>query len=120
VIIAGVLVINWRFATLNEELASIAVTGELARPLLESADQLTGNFNNLTGSLTNDLGLGLTGNDSLASGVRDFTSTIADAGRSLIDGLTSSLSNIGDDGSNNDTTTAAPPPPSNTEQTTPP
>merc|ERR1712157_75078 len=95
VIIAGVLVINWRFATLNEELASIAVTGELARPLLESADQLTGNFNNLTGSLTNDLGLGLTGNDSLASGVRDFTSTIADAGRSLIDGLTSSLSNIG-------------------------
>jgi len=56
VIIAGVLVINWRFATLNEELASIAVTGELARPLLESADQLTGNFNNLTGSLTNDLG----------------------------------------------------------------
>merc|ERR1712087_510353 len=95
VIIAGVLVINWRFATLNEELASIAVTGELARPLLESADQLTGNFNNFTGILGGDLGI--LGNDSLASGVRDFTSQIADAGRQLFDGLTDTISNAGQD-----------------------
>ena len=56
VIIAGVLVINWRFAILNEELASIAYTGELARPLLNDAGQLTQNFNNFTGILGGDLG----------------------------------------------------------------
>merc|ERR1712157_500670 len=95
VIIAGVLVINWRFAILNEELGSIAYTGELARPLLEDAGQLTQNFNNLTDSLGGDLGI--LGNDSLASGVRDFTSQIADAGRQLFDGLTDTISNAGQD-----------------------
>jgi len=95
VIIAGVLVINWRFAILNEELGSIAYTGELARPLLEDAGQLTQNFNNLTDSLGGDLGI--LGNDSLASGVRDFMSQIADAGRQLFDGLTDTISNAGQD-----------------------
>merc|ERR1712188_64169 len=90
VIIAGVLVINWRFAVLNEELGSIAYTGELARPLLEDAGQLTQNFNNLSTTLGGDLGI--TGNDSLASGVHDFTSTIADAGKQLLDGLTDTIS----------------------------
>merc|ERR1712087_43715 len=95
VIIAGVLVINWRFAILNEELASIAYTGELARPFLTDAGQLTENFNNFTGILGGDLGI--LGNDSLASGVRDFTSQIADAGRQLFDGLTDTISNAGQD-----------------------
>merc|ERR1712087_840428 len=94
VIVAGVLVINWRFSILNEELASIAYTGELARPLLNDAGQLTQNFNILTGSLGSDLGL-VGGNDSLVSGVRDFTTQIADAGRQLFDGLTGSLAAAG-------------------------
>jgi hypothetical protein len=110
VIIAGVLVINWRFAVLNEELGSIAYTGELARPLLEDAGQLTQNFNNLTGTLGGDLGI--TGNDSLASGVRDFTSTIADAGQQLLAGLTDTISGGGgekeEDATTNSTTTPDP------------
>merc|ERR1712188_27133 len=108
VIIAGVLVINWRFAVLNEELGSIAYTGELARPLLEDAGQLTQNFNNLSTTLGGDLGI--TGNDSLASGVRDFTSTIADAGKQLLDGLTDTISGGGgeEDTPTNSTTTPNP------------
>merc|ERR1712176_1734489 len=65
VIIAGILVINYRFGSLNSELNSIAETGVLARPLLSSATNLTDNFNDLTGSLGG--ALGLTGNESLAS-----------------------------------------------------
>ena len=55
-IIAGILVINYRFGSLNSELNSIAETGVLARPLLSSATNLTDNFNDLTGSLGGALG----------------------------------------------------------------
>lgn len=101
VIIAGILVINWRFESLNSELSSIAETGVLARPLLSSATNLTDNFNDLTGSLGG--ALGLTGNDSIASGVKDFTSQLADAGKDLLSGLTDTVSSARDkDKSSND------------------
>jgi len=105
VIIAGILVINYRFGSLNSELNSIAETGVLARPLLSSATNLTDNFNDLTGSLGGALGLTgneslasvLTGgNGSLASGVKDFTSQLADAGKDLLSGLTDTVSSARD------------------------
>mmetsp|Transcript_15540 Transcript_15540/g.44185 ORF Transcript_15540/g.44185 Transcript_15540/m.44185 type:complete len:189 (+) Transcript_15540:193-759(+) len=94
VIIAGILVINYRFGSLNSELNSIAETGVLARPLLSSATNLTDNFNDLTGSLGG--ALGLTGNESLASGVKDLTSQLADAGKDLLSGLTDTASSARD------------------------
>jgi len=105
VIIAGILVINWRFGSLNSELSSIAETGVLARPLLSSATNLTDNFNDLTGSLGGALGLTgneslasvLTGgNGSLASGLKDFTSQLADTGKDLLSGLTDTVSSARD------------------------
>jgi len=104
VIIAGILVINYRFGSLNSELNSIAETGVLARPLLSSATNLTDNFNDLTGSLGGALGLTgneslasvLTGNGSLASGVKDITSQLADAGKDLLSGLTDTASSARD------------------------
>jgi len=105
VIIAGILVINYRFGSLNSELNSIAETGVLARPLLSSATNLTDNFNDLTGSLGGALGLTgneslasvLTGgNGSLASGLKDFTSQLADAGKDLLSGLTDTVSSARD------------------------
>jgi len=105
VIIAGILVINYRFGSLNSELNSIAETGVLARPLLSSATNLTDNFNDLTGSLGGALGLTgneslasvLTGgNGSLASGLKDFTSQLADTGKDLLSGLTDTVSSARD------------------------
>jgi len=108
VIIAGILVINWRFGSLNSELSSIAETGVLARPLLSSATNLTDNFNDLTGSLGGALGLTgneslasgvkdlFSGNGSLASGVKDLTSQLADAGKDLLSGLTDTVSSARD------------------------
>merc|ERR1712232_1100842 len=81
VIIAGVVVLNFQFEKLNANIESLAVTGELARPLLKDGASLANNFNNLTGTLTTDLGI--TGNNSVASGVRDFANQISDAGRQL-------------------------------------
>ena len=45
VIIAGVVVIVGEFQSLNDELDSLAYTGELARPLLEDGATLANNFN---------------------------------------------------------------------------
>ena len=47
---------------------------------------------NFSEDLTDSLsGLGLTGNDSLASGVQDFATTITDAGKQLLGGLTDAI-----------------------------
>ncbi|QDZ26105.1 hypothetical protein HOP50_20g86720 [Chloropicon primus] len=110
VIIAGVVVIVGEFQSLNKELDSIAYTGELARPLLQDGATLANNFNNLTGDLEGNLGI--TGNGSVASGVRDFTNQIADAGRQLFNGLTGALT--GATGNGTDAPAAPAPPPAGT------
>ena len=40
--------------------------------------------------------LGLTGNESLASGLKDFTSQLADTGKDLLSGLTDTVSSARD------------------------
>merc|ERR1711959_391005 len=71
----GIVVIALQFTELNTSLNSLAVTGEMAQPLIADGTKLASNFNNLTGDLGSALGLG-SGNGSLASGVQDFTSQI--------------------------------------------
>lgn len=89
-IIAGIVVISLKFEQLNGELESIATTGKLARPVLKDAQNIGGTLSNLTDSIGN--GLGLTGNNSVASGVQDFGNQLVDAGKSLFsqlqDGIT--------------------------------
>merc|ERR1711959_535399 len=93
VIIAGIVVIALQFTELNTSLNSLAVTGEMAQPLIADGTKLASNFNNLTGDLGSALGLG-SGNGSLASGVQDFTSQIADAGKQLFSGLQGAIQNV--------------------------
>merc|ERR1712060_814671 len=93
VIIAGIVVIALQFGELNASLNSLAETGEMAQPLIMDGTKLASNFNNLTGDLTSALGLG-SSNGSLASGVQDFTSQIADAGKELFSGLQGAIPNV--------------------------
>ena len=93
VIIAGIVVIALQFGELNASLNSLAETGEMAQPLIMDGTKLASNFNNLTGDLTSALGLG-SSNGSLASGVQDFTSQIADAGKELFSGLQGAIQNV--------------------------
>merc|ERR1712151_593737 len=93
VIIAGIVVIALQFTELNTSLNSLAVTGEMAQPLIADGTKLASNFNDLTGDLGSALGLG-SGNGSLASGVQDFTSQIADAVKQLFSGLQGAIQNV--------------------------
>merc|ERR1712072_1598203 len=96
---------------LNTSLSSLAETGEMAQPLIADGTKLASNFNNLTGDLTSALGLG-SGNGSLSSGVKDFTSQIADAGKQLFSGLQGAIQNVtqnvGGGQATDDTSAAAP------------
>lgn len=111
VIIAGIVVIALQFTELNTSLSSLAETGEMAQPLIADGTKLASNFNNLTGDLTSALGLG-SGNGSLSSGVKDFTSQIADAGKQLFSGLQGAIQNVtqnvGGGQATDDTSAAAP------------
>merc|ERR1712010_133766 len=107
VIIAGIVVIALQFTELNTSLSSPAETGEMAQPLIADGTKLASNFNNLTGDLTSALGQG-----SLSSGVKDFTSQIADAGKQLFSGLQGAIQNVtqnvGGGQATDDTSAAAP------------
>jgi len=91
-IIAGIVVISLQFQELNGNLNSLATTGKLARPLLKDATNIGSTFSNLTSGLGN--GLGLTGNNSIASGVKDFGNQLVDAGKSLFGQLQDGISDL--------------------------
>jgi len=92
ILVVGVIIINYRFNVLNEDLGSIAETGEMARPLLNDLPNLGSGFNNLTSSLGDVLGL--SGNNSVASGVRDFGENIAQAGQNLLGQLSDGIQSL--------------------------
>lgn len=91
-IIAGIVVISLKFEELNDNLNSLATTGKLARPLLKDATNIGSTISNLTDGLGGSLGL--TGNNSLTSGVKDIGNQLVDAGKSLFSQLQDGISDL--------------------------
>merc|ERR1711959_197294 len=86
--IAGVAVLYVQFQNLNDQVSSLAKTGELARPLLMDADNLTGTITNLTN------GLGLTGNGSFINGVNNLGQQVSTAGQDIFNQLSDGINSL--------------------------
>merc|ERR1711959_71519 len=79
ILIAGVAVLYVQFQNLNDQVSSLAKTGELARPLLMDADNLNGTINNLTNGV-NNLG------QQVSTAGQDIFNQLSDGINSLISG----------------------------------
>ena len=88
ILIAGVTVLYVQFQNLNDQVSSLAKTGELARPLLMDADNLTGTITNLTN------GLGLTGNGSFINGVNNLGQQVSTAGQDIFNQLSDGINSL--------------------------